>query len=57
MFTWFSMGVLALLWLACIVAICCICAAGGAADAETEKWYAEHGQSDKTAFKAKKGAA
>jgi hypothetical protein len=49
--------VLALLWVAGIVAICCICAAGGAADASTEEWYAEHEEADKTGSQAEKGAA
>jgi len=49
--------VLALLWVAGIVAICCICAAGGAADARTEEWHAEHEQADKPAAHSEKGAA
>jgi hypothetical protein len=52
-----GLGVLALLWVAGIVAICCICAAGGAADARTEDWYAERGLADHPPSQEKKGAA
>jgi hypothetical protein len=49
--------VLALLWVAFFVAICCICAAGGAADAKTEEWYAEHKKAPDPGPDAEKGAA
>jgi hypothetical protein len=48
--------VLALLWIVGIVAVCCICAAGGAADDRTEEWYAQREPAD-TASKEEKGAA
>ena len=49
--------VLALLWIVGIVAVCCICAAGGAADDRTEKGYAERAKAEKPAPKVEKGAA
>jgi hypothetical protein len=49
--------VLSLLWVAGTLAICSICAAGGKADAKTEEWYAEHGQTDEPSLHEKKGAA
>jgi hypothetical protein len=49
--------VLALLWIVGIVAVCCICAVGGAADDRIEEWYAEHTPPEQPASKAEKGAA
>lgn len=49
--------VLALLWIVGIVAVCCICAAGGAADDRTEEGYAERAKAEKPASKVEKGAA
>jgi hypothetical protein len=50
-------GVLALLWIAGIVAVCCICAAGGSADDRTEEWYDKLAQAKKSLSREKKGAA
>jgi hypothetical protein len=57
MFTTLGLGVLGLLWLAVIVAICCICAAGGAADTRTEEWYAKREPADEPSSQTEQGAA
>jgi Na+-transporting methylmalonyl-CoA/oxaloacetate decarboxylase gamma subunit len=36
------LGVLAFVWACLIIAICAICAVGGAADEQSEEWYREH---------------
>jgi hypothetical protein len=33
--------ILVLVWAALVVAVCAICAAGGVADEDTERWYSE----------------
>jgi hypothetical protein len=57
MFIGLGFGVLGLLWVAVIVATCCICAAGGAADARTEEWYDKREPADEPASQTEKGAA
>jgi hypothetical protein len=39
------LGVLALVWVCLLLAICAICAIGGAADDQVEEWYREHKRS------------
>ena len=36
------LGVLAFVWACLIIAICSICAVGGAADEQSEEWYRDH---------------
>lgn len=57
MFIGLGLSVLGLLWVAVIVAICCICAAGGAADARTEEWYAKREPVDQPSSQTEQGAA
>jgi hypothetical protein len=51
------LGVLALLWACFVVAICAICAAGGAADERSEEWYSEQNCRTEDVDQQERGAA
>jgi gamma-glutamylcysteine synthetase len=45
------------LWVGLVVAICAICAAGGAADDRSEEWYAEQRRVSEGKDDSERGAA
>lgn len=45
------------LWLVLVAGICAVCAAGGAADDQSEEWYAEQQRMKEAAKPGKRGAA
>ena len=51
------LGVLAFVWACLIIAICAICAAGGAADEQSEEWYREHERTAEDVDQQERGAA
>jgi Na+-transporting methylmalonyl-CoA/oxaloacetate decarboxylase gamma subunit len=51
------LGVLALVWACLIIAICAICAVGGAADEQSEEWYREHKRTAEDVDRQRRGAA
>lgn len=51
------LGVLTLIWACLIIAICAICAAGGAADEQSEEWYRDHKRTTDDVDQQRRGAA
>jgi Na+-transporting methylmalonyl-CoA/oxaloacetate decarboxylase gamma subunit len=51
------LGVLAFVWAWLIIAICAICAVGGAADEQSEEWYREHKRNAEDVDQQRRGAA
>lgn len=51
------LGVLALSWACFVIAICAICAAGGAADEHSEEWYHEQRRMAEVTDQEERGAA
>jgi len=51
------LGVLAFLWACFVIAICAICAAGGAADELSEEWYSEQNRRAEDVDQQERGAA
>jgi hypothetical protein len=49
--------VLALIWGSLALAICAICAVGGAADEQSEAWYREHMKTTEEVDQDERGAA
>lgn len=51
------LAVLGFVWACLIIAICAICAIGGAADEQSEEWYREHKQMSEDVDQRGRGAA
>jgi Na+-transporting methylmalonyl-CoA/oxaloacetate decarboxylase gamma subunit len=51
------LGVLAFVWACLIIAICAICAVGGAADEQSEEWYRERKRRAEDVEQQGRGAA
>jgi Na+-transporting methylmalonyl-CoA/oxaloacetate decarboxylase gamma subunit len=51
------LGVLAFVWACLIIAICAICAIGGAADEQSEEWYLEQKRMAEEVDQQGRGAA
>lgn len=51
------LGMLALVWVCLVVAICAICAAGGIADDQSDDWHREQQLMSEDAVEDERGAA
>jgi hypothetical protein len=51
------LGMLAALWAFLLLAICAICAVGGAADEQSEEWYCERQRAAEDERRRERGAA
>jgi hypothetical protein len=57
MFTVAGLCVLALVWAAFVIAILAVCAAGGAADDQRERWHMERERAMQSKAQQERGAA